>query len=42
MEKNKSYVNMDSANPVLTDAPVLKEETEMSGANENKITALYT
>ena len=41
MEKNKSYVNMESANPVLTDAPVLKEETEMSGANENKITALY-
>ena len=41
MEKSKSYVNMESANPVLTDAPVLKEETEMSGANENKITALY-
>ena len=32
---------MDAANPVMTDAPVLKEETEMSGAKGNKITALY-
>ena len=32
---------MDAATPVMTDAPVLKEETEMSGAKGNKITALY-
>ena len=39
MKNEKSYVNMNPTNPVLTVAPP-KEETEMSGAT-NKITALY-
>ena len=39
MTNEKSYVNMNPTNPVLTVAPP-KEETEMSGAT-NKITALY-
>ena len=39
MTNAKSYVTIESANPVPTDAPISKEETEMSGAN--KITALY-
>ena len=39
MTNEKSCVNMNPTNPVLTAAPP-KEETEMSGA-ANKITALY-
>ena len=39
MKNEKSYVDMNPTNPVLTVAPP-KEETEMSGAT-NKITALY-
>ena len=39
MTNERSYVNMNPTNPVLTVAPP-KEETEMSGAT-NKITALY-
>ena len=39
MKNEKSYVNMNPTNPVLTVAPP-KEETEISGAT-NKITALY-
>ena len=41
MENTVSYVNMNPTDPVLTDAPVMKEDTKMSGANENRITALY-
>ena len=41
MENTISYVNMNPTDPVLTDAPVMKEDTKMSGANENRITALY-
>ena len=40
----KNDLNCDimvAANPVMTDDPVMKEETEMSGAKGNKITALY-
>ena len=39
MKRDQNYVTIEPANSVTTDAPIVKEDTEMSGAN--KITALY-
>ena len=39
MKRDQNYVTIEPANSVTTNAPIVKEDTEMSGAN--KITALY-